>query len=687
MIISGRKYSSKGSIRYGSSIFINDSYEKISDSLRGYTTDGSIKYVLLLLIILKFIAGNGIGMILAFTIFYVTYLITVRNLQLQFTDERLLIISEYRYQRAVYSLGWVFIGISLYSTLNFLFPNYTKWLQTGLQIMEFIFEFFGFLPVFFVAYSQTILSNKDPLIRLDSLVTFVVYFFYGVQFLKMRYHFHEIHYSHVSEQIIKVKRRRSSFITPLIIITALSSQLILFGKFDFMTSLIFFTIFLYTSSGKVASLSLFGSYGRTLIEDVNLPPEEFFRTTRATASIFGWEHQGNYNSRPFPYNVIPKEVASHYETGLRASTIDALKQANNLGLVLSGFINTFVIILLLNFAYNKNQDAIPTVIFIGIGLIFISYLVWQIASQFTRYQYKLQREESLMIGRNFIGRYIEPNLWIIRGNKLEGTSLRRGVKNRTVSYDKTRGLLISWQSLTVNIFLIIMIVLTIIWIQLGGLNLENVYYIFPFVFDLSLNFLSNKLSAELGFFILAGYLFWGVLYFNYPKYYARSRPQLFLEMHYPASIPIILKNFKEHRDASIQFTKCLINASRPPRRKTKGRPGTFLLKVVLVSIELTDKSLENHMLSFEFGENKNKGESVVLGDYGSIKFLLIDGLRVSGELGFPRLSTSMSVTGDLLNASTKMDFDLEINLNNTLTISIKDKMTATLSVNVETMIL
>jgi hypothetical protein len=584
-------------------------------------------------------------------------------------------------------LGWVFLGIATYTTLNFIYPNYTNWFQTSLQIIEFIFEFLGFLPVFFVAYSQTITSNQTSLIRLDSLLTFLIYSFYGIQFLKMRYQFKEIHHSHVSEQIIKIKGSRHPIIIPLIIITALLSQIILFGEFDLLTSLIFFTIFLYTSNIKVASLSLFGSYGRALIQEVNLLPEEFFRATRATASIFGWEHHGNYYSRPFPFNVIPREVASHYETGLRASTIDALKQANNIGLIISTFTNIFVIILLLRFAYTNNRDAIITVVFIGVGLIFISYLVWQIATQFTKYQYKLQREEALMIGRNFIGRYVEPNLWIVRGNKLEGTSLRRGVKNRTITYDKARGLQISWQSLTLNIFLIIIIAITILWIQLGGLNIENVFYIFPFIFDLSLDFLSTKLSAELGFFILAGYIFWGILYFNYPKYYARSRPQLFLEMQYPSSIPIILKNFKEHRDASIQFTKCLINSSRPHRRKSKGRPGTFLLKIVLESVELLDKSLVNHRLSFEFGENKNKGESIILGNYGTIKFLLLNGLRVSGELGFPRLLTTMHVTGDMINSSTEIHSDLEINLKNQLKISIDGIVTVQLSVTVETMIL
>ncbi|MFV2016554.1 MAG: hypothetical protein ACC656_14075, partial [Candidatus Heimdallarchaeota archaeon] len=351
----------------------------------------------------------------------------------------------------------------------------------------------------------------------------------------MKYQFQEIHYSHVSEKIIKLKKDRSPILLPFIIVTAILTQIIIFNGFNILTSLVFITIYVYATNRSIAELSLFGSYGRALLDGVYLPPTEFFRTTRATASIFGWEHQGNYYSRPFPSNVIPKEVASHYETGLRASTMDALKQANGIGLVFSGFTNLFVILLLFKFASENNPKAIPTVIFIVIGLILISALAWQIASQFAKYQYKVQREESLMIGRNFIGRYIESNLWIIRGSKLEGTRLRRGVKTRAVRYDKTRGLMISWQSVSLNILIILMIIITIIWIQVGALNIGNIIYIFPFIFDQSLNFISDKASAELGFFILSGYVFWVVLYLNYPKYYARSRPQLFLELQYPMS--------------------------------------------------------------------------------------------------------------------------------------------------------
>lgn len=684
MILSGKKYSSKGRIRYGSSLFIDDSDEKITDSIRGYTRNSSIKYVLFLLVILKLITGNAIGLFVAFFVFYTTYILSVRNLHIQFTSKRLLVISEFRYQRLTYILGYMYLGVSFYVLLNFIFPKYYN-STYNLQIIEFFFEFLHFLPVFYVVYSQIILFYESTLIRLDSLISFIVYFFYSIQFLKMKYHFQEIHYSHVTEEIIKLKKDRNPILLPFIVITSIYAQIILFDGVNLVTSLIFAVIYVYATNRTIAKLSLFGSYGRTLLDSVHLLPTEFFRTTRATASIFGWEHQGNYYSRPFPYNVIPKEVASNYETGLRASTIDALKQANGIGLVFSGFTNLFVILLLFKFAFENNTEAIPTVILICIGLILISYLVWLIASQFTKYQYKVQREESLMIGRDFIGRYIEPNLWIVRGSKLEGTRLQRGVKTRTVRYDRTRGLLISWQSVSLNIFLIIIIILTVIWIQLGALNIGNIVYIFPFVIDQSLNFITDKASAELGFFIIAGYVFWAILYLNYPKFYARSRPQLFLEMQYPRSIPIILKNFKEHQNASIQFTKCLINSSRPKRRKTKGRPGIFQLQILLESIELHNEELKNHMLSFSFGEIESKGESVNLGDYRSIKLALINRLRISGELGFPRLLINTNVKGLKFNYKLKDTYDLEINSENILVISIEDKLTISLSVSVKAM--
>lgn len=686
MILSGKKYSHKGRIRFGSKLFIDDKREKIIDSIRGYSRNTSILYVMFFLIILKTITGNGIGIITVVLLFYFTYILSVRNIHIQFTDERLLVISEFRHPRAVNTIGYIFLGASVYTLLNFIFPGYSSFLKYGSQIMESIFTFIGFLPIFFIAYSDFIKLYETELIRVDSLISFFIYLFHGIQFLKMKYHFSEIHYSHISEEIIKLKKEKNAVFTPIIIVTAILSQIILFQGLNFITSLLFLTVYLYSSNLTIAQISFFGSYGRSLLRNISLSPSEFFRATRATASIFGWEHQGNYYSRPFPYNVIPEEVASFYETGLRASTIDALKEANSIGLVLSGFINLFVLVLLFKFAFENNKAATSSVALIGLGLIVISFLVWQIANQFMNYQRKFQREESIMIGRNFVGRYIEPNLWIMRGSKLEGTSLRRGVKKRIISYDKTRGLSVSWQSLSLNLILVMTVILTIVWIQLGGLNITNAIYIFPFLFDQSLNFLSNKASAELGFFIVAGYLFWALLYLNYPKYYARSRPQLFLEMQYPSSVPIILRNFKDHQEASKEFTRCLINSSRPTRRKTTGRPGAFLMNVILKSIELLDKTLNKRVLYFEFGKLHIRGEDLILGDYKLIRLQLIKRLRLSAELGFPRLKINVIINGEKLEIIHTQEYDLEKNYENQINIIIEDKLKLSLGVSVDSVI-
>ena len=91
------------------------------------------------------------------------------------------------------------------------------------------------------------------------------------------------------------------------------------------------------------------------------------------------------------------------------------------------------------------------------------------------------------------------------------------------------------------------------------------------------------------------------------------------------------------------------------------------------------------MLSFSFGEIESKGESVILGDYGSIKLALINRLRISGELGFPRLLINTNVTGLKHNYKLKETHDLEINSENIIDISIEDKLTISLSVTVKAM--
>jgi hypothetical protein len=91
------------------------------------------------------------------------------------------------------------------------------------------------------------------------------------------------------------------------------------------------------------------------------------------------------------------------------------------------------------------------------------------------------------------------------------------------------------------------------------------------------------------------------------------------------------------------------------------------------------------MLSFAFGETLSKGESVILNDYPSIKLSLIKGLRVSGELGFPRLSIQTNVSGPKFNAISSNTYDLEIDEMNKMELHVKNKVAISLTVVIETM--
>ncbi|MHA2250836.1 MAG: hypothetical protein ACXAD7_10750 [Candidatus Kariarchaeaceae archaeon] len=636
MYIHKKQFTRRGHFRFGSTIFVNDIYEELIDSITGQKRQANLLFVASLLILINFFLSNFFGILITALLFYVAYFISIQDVEIAFTHNRLLQSTSYRYPNWVRIIGALLFIFAILPFLQFL--NFIQDIHSyNLRIMEDIFQWLGFRNFVYYRYSSFVSNNIDLLGNTDAILMALFYIWFGFQFLVLRYDFQEIHYSHVSEQLVSLGKNIEFIFSTLFILFSIS-MIALMQNVSILTLVVLLIIYRYLPRKTVANISLIGVSGRILVNTIQILPREFRKCYSTTASIFGWIPQGDYSTRAFPYNLVPREVASLYETGLRASLIPALKQGNLLGLIISSIINIAVIGILFNFALNHNKQSLRTVYFVSLGLIGTSAILWLLLNGINRYRYIFQPEEALMIGNGFVSRYIEPSIWILKGSGLEGTRVQRGVSRRLIRYDKTRGLIIAWRRFTIYLILLFITLLILIWESVGGLNFSTAIYIFPFIFNESLEFLSNKANAELSFFSIIGYIFWILLVINYPRVYAISRPQLFLEMQYPALAPIILKGFEDHQDASVQFTKCLIESSRPNRRKSKGRPGLFKINVYLSKVE-NDVYLDQFELSFQFGISDRNSQAFIIQsrEFVPEDTLIMEQLKVSAETGYPRL--------------------------------------------------
>jgi len=345
--------------------------------------------------------------------------------------------------------------------------------------------------------------------------------------------------------------------------------------------------------------SLVGPSNRVLVKNAMIPVTQFANLSRTTATTFGWIPQRDQASRAFPSNIVPEEVSSTFETGLRAYGLQAYRQANVLGVFIATLSNIFVIVALVRFVITSNSNAMTTVIFIGLGLMGVTIIGFVLLGAINRIRARNQRDEKLLIGNGFVARYLHNSLWILKSSSMEGTTVQLGRSHRLLRYDNTRGLIIEWERFTlISIFMAILILIGV-WNYLGAINLRAIPLLFPSLIDLGLEFLEQKASAELEFFIIGGFILWIIVVILYPRYYARSRPTLFLDMEYATVEPILLKDFEEHQDASVQFTKSLISATDRTRKMQKHRPGTFI-----VAIEVKALVEDGQRLRFFAGENK-----------------------------------------------------------------------------------
>ncbi|MHA2170526.1 MAG: hypothetical protein ACXAB7_11590 [Candidatus Kariarchaeaceae archaeon] len=644
MFLASKKYSRKGRYRYGSAVFVDDVNEELIEVISGQKKKIALLLIILFETALKLISSDIIGLIYITIILYLAYYSTIQNVHMSFTKHRMLMVEEYRYPRIVMMIGILLIISSLIALIRVLIHPEVFFSNLNLRIVESILYSIGLRNFVFYRYNIFISNNLSDLNIIDNSINTLILFWLGIHYIRSRYSFQEVHYSHISEQLISVNQDASFIVTSLFFIFSIS-LIIISQTFNLVIVLAMFITYRYLPENQVSNLSLFGFSGRNIVSKIQIPPPEYRKLTLTTASIFQWTPQGDYSSRPFPYNIIPNEVASHYETGLRASIIPALKQGNKVGLAISSIINILVILGLLNFALNYNKQSLSAVLLLTLIIIGFSAAIWFFLNFLNRYRLILQSEEALMIGQGFIGRYIDPALWILKGSHIEGTRVQRGVSQRLIRFDKTKGIIIAWRRLSLYIILLIISSFLAIWISLGGLNPTNVWFIFPFLFDRSLEFLSDKANAELSFFILAGYAIWIILYLNYPRIYAFSRPQLFLEIQYPVTIPIILKDFVDHQDASIELSKTIVYSSRPRRRGSIGRPGCFTIDIFITKMEIPEKILNRfYGFYFEFGDMLSMSKTFVFRSLINSKDerrTLFNYLRVSAEAGYPRVPVSI----------------------------------------------
>ena len=663
MIFGTKKYSKSGRLRFGSTILVDDLKEELVDTISSYKRSKSMIFIGFSFVILKLFTGNGLGLILGSTLFLFMYLFEKSMVYFQITKYRMLILKEYAYPRLIRFFAYVFLAISAQCILRLFYPLDVIDKDANLSLIVFMMQWMHVLPVLQVQYQTYITENYSFLYMFDSILTGLIYLFFGTLFYNMKYEFEEIHLSQIHEELVDLKRENSSNRIIIFVFSLIITMQIIFKEFNLLYMMFLLVIYRYVPRKVVAEFSLKSGSGVNLVRKHILHQNEFSRFSNLTATIFGWNYQSDNKNKFFPQNIIPEDSASFYETGLRASLLDSFSQANKIGLVVSTGINSLVVASLIRFAIRNHLNRYLVIFGIAIGLVIISASIFQILALLGSIQYTVQPEEILMIGNSFIARYIEPKMWIMRGENLRGSRYQTAQRDKVVQYSQAHGLVIHWQRLTIYLGFFVGAIIVIAWSSIGGLNFNNAIYILPFIVNVSFAFILEKAARELGFFILLGYVFWIAFYFNYYRIYGSFRPQISLDLPNQDSIQIILKNYEDQQNASVQLTKCLINTSRSPRRFSEGRPGTFILEIGLVS------NTSDHDIILEFGMQRFH----FLIKRGMVNPLLIESLAVSGEIGVPQLQIILRELDQesVLNYDLRKTGETKINVGSSLIVAVK----------------
>ncbi|MHA2501370.1 MAG: hypothetical protein ACXAE3_00670 [Candidatus Kariarchaeaceae archaeon] len=579
MYISARKFTREGRDRFGSSIFVNDLSEERVDSLEGNLRDSGILLAIFLLLGTKMLSANLLGILITLPLFVAIYFTALIRIKVTFTENRVLIERAYISPRLVKLYGYFLVGLAGAALIRFAFPTPLEGDMVRLSGMAWLFNIFGLYDTRFFLYRQIVLGNQFLYLGLDTLFTVTILLWFSVRFLTITYSFTEVNLSHVSEQLVKETANSS----PLQLVSALLAffalELTLFQGFTPILIILTILFIQYFPRSKQLNYTLVGPSNRDLVKNAILSEGQMNNLARITSITYGWEPQLDQYTRPYPENIVPKEVISVFETGLRSYSQKAYQQANILGLVFSVISNTFVILALIRFIRVNQIDEFDTLLVIIFILTITTVATFLGFTILNIFRARVKSNQQLMIGEGFIARYEKNSLWILKGSSLEGTTVQRGLSNSVIRYDKTKGLIIEWERFTLLAILGTIILTIMFWASIGAVNLRTIPLLFPSLINIGLEFLEGKAQAELEFFIITGFVLWGIIILMYPRYYARSRPTLSLDMQYASAEPIVLRDFDEHQEASILFTQSLINSSITSKKGNIGRPGSFKLRI------------------------------------------------------------------------------------------------------------
>jgi hypothetical protein len=513
-----------------------------------------------------------------------------------------------------------------------LFPDYLRSKETSLIWMRLLMTEFGFSGIFIHQFLLLVEPNLELISRIDYSITLIINFWFIMQFASINYEFREINHGQISEQLVNRTRKTDIFSLTGVIFLYLLVQFFVIARFLFFLPLMFYFIYQLIPRGQIIKYSIFGPLSRPLISNLEIRFQDYIHLERITAATFGWTVGSTNLNQAFPFTLIPSEVGSIYQTGLTASLGPALKQANYIGLVISTLINIIVTISLIRFAILYVPTQLYFVLLLGAGLLVLSVVVYFILKVVNYIRIEFQQDEALIIGSSFLGRYVGNSLWIISGNKIQGTSVQRGGGQPIFRYDKIRGLQIGYQRIVIISTLLIITITISFWNLAGAINLSSLLILAPFFFNLGVDFLIEKSTADLSFFLISGYVLWGLILIIYPRLYARNNPTLYLDLQSVNITPIILKDFVEHQDASLDFTKSLISSSRPKRRRTTGRPGWFDLQLSIIE---ANTSLTKE-LNFKLGPHQ-RTYLVQLSQESDLPLEIVEKIRVSGMRGYPSI--------------------------------------------------
>ncbi|MCY3412542.1 MAG: hypothetical protein INQ03_12965 [Candidatus Heimdallarchaeota archaeon] len=623
--------------RYGrerntSAVFIDRARETLVDTITGEERLNWILSTGSILILVKLLSGNLQGLIFTIVCFYGLYLASCVQTVFTFTESRVISIRKFEYPRLVRIFGIIFLVVTFITFFSFFSVITEEIIESRLQILASIFHLLDVLPLLSLQYFNFFTTNFSFIRLFDLSLSILINLWLGLFLLNINYQFKEVNYSQISDSLMKRSTRssiqRSILLHLLILVLILAT-----GQISLINLFWIFLIQLWLPKHQISVISFYGHSGRAVLPKLYFENYQYHRIVRVCSKLFNWGM--NESGENFPLDVIPMDVVSNYETGLRASLGSALNRGNILGMFIGLIINIVVIYRLFNFAYTFNRSTLPTVwgvmFFIIIAIIIFFFFLRLIDKVIIR----LQKEESLMIGNGFIGRWRDPNLWIIKGDKLEGKRNKKNTLQDIFSYERTTGFNIAWRTVIFVSTLIIFALFILFWISVGALNVSKAVYVLPFLFGLGLDFLSTKANYELGFFIVSSFVVWILIYYLYPRRYAASRPKLVFSIEHMANLTVIMKNQEDLEDAMKQFSQCIITTSRPDRRKTPGRPGSFLIKAELLNFW----SSRERLIQFQIGQNNRYSAVIPMNDVGSDKEVtLLDDIRVSGQSGMPKVS-------------------------------------------------